>query len=252
MFDAYTEAGTATNAGVFIPVADLPGLTEAELATTGTELEGNLIYGILNALYTTLAPMTTLGIVSLAKGNPSGTGTNRFTESIGFGFQRVINFSAGTVGPLPLPTIGTEAGRGSVQIADVFPSAEIVAQSGAISGAGVVVPDTLITPYGGQAKATTEEDSRDWIGAIMAAIASGVTVRSSTVASAISSRTLPAGIRPTGVAIPPTWYDATNPITGISSASLPYVRVIQETITIEYEILIDPENQTVSLSNRTS
>jgi hypothetical protein len=252
MFEVFTEAGTAAAAGVFLPLADLPGLTALELATTGSQLEGHLAYALLNALYSTMAPMNTLGVVNLSKSNPTGTGAGLFTEAIGFAFQRVVNLQTGSVGVVPLATIGTETGLGSVAIADIFPDAEIVAESGAVAGAGIVVPDSVVANYGAASKASIEDDARDWIGGLLAALAGGLTVRSTTVASALTSRTALASLRSTGVAIPPTWYDATNPITGIAAADLNWIRVIQDAITIEYELAIDSETQSLSLSVRTA
>lgn len=252
MFDVYTQSGTATNAGIFIPLVDLPGLSQSELATTGNTLEANLVYAMLNALYSAMAPMTILGIVNLNKSQPSGTGTGRFSESVGFAYQRLVNYKMGTVGVIPLPTFGSEAGRGKIQADDVFPSAAVATQGGNIPGSGIVVPHSLVSDYGGGSLGSVTADARAWIGALQMAIAAGVTVRSATVESAITSRTLISGIRSTGVSIPAAWYDAANPLTNISAADLPWLRVIQDQVTIEYEMAIDADTQTLSLSVRTA
>lgn len=252
MFNAYTGSGTASNAGVFIPLADLPGLTQSELATTGSTLEGHLIYAVLNALYLSMSPMTILGIVNLSKSQPTGNATGRFSESIGFAYQRLLNYKTGAISAIPLAISGSEAGMGTVTIEDIFPSGEIVAQGGSIPGAGVVVPNSLIADYGAGILNNAGSDARSWVGAIMSAMAAVATVRSTTVESAVTSRTLVSAIRSTGVAIPANWYDPSNPLTNISVSDLGWLRVIQDQVTIEYELTIDPDNQTVSLSVRTA
>jgi hypothetical protein len=252
MFNVFAGSGTASNAGIFIPLADLPGLSQSELATTGSTLEANLVYAMLNALYSAMAPMTILGIANLNKSQPAGTGTGRFSEAIGFAYQRLINFKLGTVGAIPIAVTGTEAGMGSLTIEDIFPGAAIVSQGGAITGAGIVVPSSLVSDYGASTINNIDDDARAWVGALLPAIAAGVTVRSATVESAITSRTLISGIRSTGVSIPAAWYDAANPLTNISAADLPWLRVIQDQVTIEYEMAIDADTQTLSLSVRTA
>jgi hypothetical protein len=252
MFQVFSSSGTAAAAGVFIPLADLPGLSQSEIETTGAELEGNLIYSLLNAFYMGLNVRNTLGIVGLSKTNPQGNGTNRYTEGVGFGYQRLINYKTGTIAPIPLPTIGTEAGAGDCAIAYLFSGAQIKAQNAAIPGAGIVIPHALVADYGATSPTNTGNDARDWIGALLIAMAANTTLRSATVPSAITSRVSPATLRSVGIAIPPTWYDANNPITGISPEDLPYSRIIQDTITIEYELMSDADAQTFSLSIRTT
>lgn len=257
MFDFYTEAVTAgldngVNAGIFIPVADLAGLTQAELTETGTTREGKVIYGILNTLYSALAPIASLGLVGLTKSEPSGTGTNRYTETISLSMQWLINLSSHSVSSVPLPTIGTEAGKGAVSAEDIWPNCALSVADGSISGAGIVVKNSSLADYGGLALTTTADDARQTLAALFAGIIATCTLRTSTVASAITTKTNPLTTRGTGVTIPAAWYDPTNPVTGLTQADIPMVRIFQDSYSLTYELETNPDQQTVEIRVATS
>jgi hypothetical protein len=252
MFNYYAAsvlAGPANGVvdGVFIPVADLAGLTQAELSETGATREGKVIYGLLNSIYAGLAEIASLGLVNLTKSDPSGTGVNRFTESISLSVQWLLDLSSRSFSSIPLPITGSESGKGKVALEDIWPDAEIVTAEGSISGPGVLLADSLLTTYGASELTATTDDARDWIGALFAVIIANATVRTSTVASAITTRTNPLTIRGTGVTIPASWFDATNPVTGILAADVLHLRVFQETYSVEYELQTNPETQTVEI-----
>jgi len=252
MFNYYAasvNAGPANGvpAGVFIPVADLAGLTQAELSQTGATREGKVIYGLLNSVYAGLAEIASLGLVNLTKSDPSGTGVNRFTESISLSVQWLLDLSSRSFSSIPRPSIGAEAGKGKVTLADIWPDAEIILPEGAISGPGVLLADSLLTTYGASELTVTTDDARDWIGALFAAMVANATVRTATVASGITTRTNPLTIRGTGATIPASWFDATNPVTGILAADVPHLRVFQETYSIEYELETNPDTQTLEI-----
>lgn len=255
MFNFFTESVSAgaengVNAGVFVPLAELPGMASGELATTGATAEAHGVYALLNSLYSALAPLPSLGIINLIKTAPAGTGTNRYSEGIGATFQYLINLQTGAASVLPLPTIGSESGIGAIYLEDIWGAAAIITTEGAIPGAGLVVPETLIAQFGGVTPGAVDTDCRGWIAALFSAMTAGVSVRSATVSSAIVSKTNPATSRLTGVAIPPAWYDAVNPVTGIAGTDLGFLRVVQEAILIEYELISDPDAQTLEMSVR--
>lgn len=252
MFNYYAasvNAGPANGvpAGVFIPVADLAGLTQAELSQTGATREGKVIYGLLNSVYAGLAEIASLGLVNLTKSDPSGTGVNRFTESISLSVQWLLDLSSRSFSAVPCPSIGAEAGKGKVSLEDIWPDAEIVLPEGDISGPGVLLADSLLTTYGASELTVTTDDARDWIGALFAAMVANATVRTSTVAAGITARTNPLTIRGTGATIPASWFDPTNPVAGILSADVPHLRVFQETYSLEYELQTNPDAQTVEI-----
>ncbi|QHV00008.1 hypothetical protein [Synechocystis sp. CACIAM 05] len=257
MFDVFTEpveagAENGVVAGVFIPLADLPGMALAELSTTGATLDSHQVYSLLNSIYSALAQVPSLGIINLVKSAPVGTGPDKFTEGVGLTLQFLLNLQAGTLTTIPLATIGSEAGIGAVYLADIWPDCEKVAAEGAISGAGFLIPDSWIENYGATAIASVETDARRWIGALMAGIISSISPRTTTLSTAIITRTNPATLRMTGFAIPAGWYDATNPITGIASTDISKLRVVQETYLIEYEMAVNPDTQTLEVNIATS
>jgi hypothetical protein len=257
MFTFFTQsvqagAENGVTAGVFVPLAELPGMVTGELSTTGATAEAHGIYAVLNSIYSALAPLPSLGIINLIKSAPVGTGTGRYTEGIGATFQYLLNLQTKEISPLPLPTIGSEAGIGAIYLEDIWAGAAIIANEGAIPGAGLLIPAALVAVLGGINPGAIDTDCRGWIAALVGAISAGVSVRSATVASAIVTRTNPTSSRFAGVAIPPAWYDAVNPITGIVGADLGFLRVVQEAILVEYELLSDPDSQTLELSVRIS
>lgn len=257
MFSIFTEpvvagGGNGVIGGTYIPLADLPGMALAELSTTGTALDSHQTYSLLNSIYSAVANLNSLGIVNLSKTSPVGTGPNLFTEGVGLTMQYLLDLQAGTMGTIPLATIGTEAGMGAVYLSDIWPYCEKVSAEGEIDGAGILIPDSWIAGYGGGNIAAVDEDCRGWIGALMRGLLANLSVRSSTTATAIITRTNPNGIRMTGFAIPASWYDATNPLTGITSADLGHVRIVQESYLVEYEMAVNPESQTLEINVATN
>lgn len=258
MFDYYPNPVSAggsngVNGGVFIPQSDLPGLTLEELSHTGATREGKVVYGLVNSFFNSLATIPSLGIVNLSKSDPQGAGVNRFTEFVTVSWQWLLDFSDRSISPIPLPTIGASAGEGGVSLSDVWVGAEIIAQNGEISEPGIVIRDSVVfIKFGGEKPLLNTDDARGWLGAFWQALISSINVRSSTIASAITTLTNPSTIRGLGIAIPATWYDATNPVTGILAENLPNIRVFQESFSIEYEMLVDPSSQTLEVNIATT
>jgi hypothetical protein len=241
-------------AGVFIPVTDLPGIATGEFATNQSDIlkEGKAVYGLVNALYSKLSALSPLGIANLTKSNPSGTGPNTFTESLSFTFQWIQDLSTRTFYPVPLPTIGSNSGVGKVAIETVFPNATLVTANGAIPGEGMLFTHTMANKYGAVTPANKSNDARDWIYSIFLAAIAESTLRTSTTASAITNRTNLLTNRVTGATIPAAWYDATNPTSGILSADIPTLRIIQDALSLEYEVETNPETQTVEVKVATA
>lgn len=243
----YSQAITAgadngVVSGVFIPINNLQGITAEELASDQTDIlrEGKIIYGLVNQLFARLTALSPLGIVNVEKSIPSGTGTNRFTESVSFITQFVQDYSTRTFYRVPLPPSAV----GKASIADIFPNASLVTAEGAISGAGIVFSHSLANTYGAVTPSSVTVDARDWIFSIMHAAIAESTLRTSSVASAITNRTNLLNNRVAGLAIPTAYYDTTSPTSGILAANTPHLRLIQETLSIEYEIENFPLNQT--------
>lgn len=246
-----TGATTANADGVFIPVADIAGLSGAEISETGATLEGKLAYGFLNGLFSALGLVAPLGFAEFDKTSPAGTGDNLYTEGVEITFQRLIDLRTGQVGLPTLPDKGTHLGQGKLLLTDVWENCALIADGAMSSGAGVIVPNAWIESYGGAIPANVASDAREWFAALLFGMANTLTVRTATVNSAVTFRTILATNRVTGAAIPTEWYDDTNPKADLTAADLPFVRVIQERVRIEYEILTNPLAQTFEINVRT-
>lgn len=236
--------------GVFIPIANLQGIGSGELGNDQTDIlkEGKIIYGLVNQIYSQLAALSPLGFVSITKGSPSGTGANRFTESVSFITQWVQDFSTRTFYPVPLPT--SQAGKAT--IANIFPNASLVTNEGAIPGAGILFTHTLANTYGAVTPSSVTVDARDWIFSIMYAAIAESTLRTSSVASAVTNRTNIVSDRIVGLAIPTAYYDTSNPTSGILAADISHLRLIQGITSIEYEVESFPLDQTQEIRVATS
>lgn len=231
-------------AGVFIPLIDLPGVFAGEFAANQSDIskECKAVYGLSNAIYSGLSAKTALTGLSITKGNPSGTGTNRFTEQISLTFQWLVDFSSGAITPVPLNT----AQDGAASVADIFPNAVIVDAMAAIPGEGLLIPSSVTNKYGSYPPVTLSEDHRDWIYALFLAMVAESTLRSGSVQSAITNRSNLLTIRTTGLLIPAAYY-GTEPTTGVTSEALPYSRIFTDTLNLEYECEMNPSTQTLDV-----
>lgn len=250
--EIFPTTGTASSDGIFLPLTDLVGMVAGDLSETGVLLEGKLTYAFLNSLFDTIALLTPLALPSPEKGDPVGTGTEKYTESITLRIQRFLDLRTNTTYLPTLPNTGSYAGQGGLTIADIWPGAAKVAAAGETGEAGVLIPDSWVSGYGGAIPSTVDSDSRSWVAAFINAVDHTIAVRSTTVASSITRKTDPNTIRPLGVAIPADFYDATNPTSGIAAADLPYLRLVQESITIDYELLTDSDAQTFEVNVATA
>ena len=245
--EIFPTSGTTTEAGIFVPVEDLAGMTAGELSDTGVTLEGKVAYGFLNSLYGAVSTVLPLGLPEPEKTDPTGTAPNIYTEGVTIRVQRFLDVRTNTCYLPGLPTTGSYAGEGGMSLTDIWPGATKLGAGATTGGAGVLIPNDWIASYGGTAPATVGADARDWIGAFITAVNHTLAVRTSTVASSIIRKQTPGTVRVTGIAIPAEFYDETNPITNLTPADLPYLRLTQETVTIEYEILTDPATQTLEV-----
>lgn len=241
--------GNGVVSGVFIPRADLPGVAAGEFAAGESTItkEGKAVYGLVNAIYSGLSALTTVTGMTISKGNPSGTGINRFTEAVTLVFQWLADFSTRNLDPIPL----NNASTGKVSLADVFPTATILMAEEEIPGEGLLIPDTVAATYGGDVPGNLSADARDWIYALFLAMVAESTLRTATAQSAITTRSNLLTLRVAGLSIPANYYGAI-PVAGLSEAQLPHVRVFTDTLTLEYELETNPETQTVEIRVATS
>jgi hypothetical protein len=238
-FDA---AGSCAAEGVFIPVADLPGVQAAELAAAqpANTKESKVILALLNALSTGI-PATTLGLTAV-KGSPAGAGADVLNCPFTFTWQRVLNLANNETTPAPVPVAGANAGIGDVALVDIFPNSAKVAAAGAVAGAGVVINTAQLQNYSAITQATINPaaDSRDWIMALMDAISTDSTVRSATVASGVVSRT-----RGTigAATIPAAWTATTAPASGLDAADLPVLGLVTRSNAVAVQVALNQITQ---------
>jgi len=245
-------AGNSTGAGVFIPAANLHGVSAGELNSANTALlEGKFLYGFLNALLLACSEQAPLGFVGFSKTTSDG-GINVIRETVSFTLQWVADYKLNSIYALPIPETGSYADLGGLSLAGVFPDCELVTLGAGCPGEGVVIYHTVATNNGGTVPASELEDARGWLMGALLGLAAGVTLRSATVASAVRSATNLLRQRITGVTFPDTYASASNPLTGISVADIPHLRLLQEPIALEIELEINSQTQTLDVKVATN
>jgi hypothetical protein len=249
--EIFTEAGTTVEAGVFIPTLDLMGMATDEITGAGELLEGKLAYAFLNGLHQAIQTTTPLGFPDSVKLDPSGVGPSLFTEGVTLNIIRLLDLRANTVSLLPLPVAGANAGQGKLTLADCWGASEKLAGGASTPGAGVLIPDSFISNFGGEIPSTVDSDARSYFAALMVGMVNSLSARTSAYASAIARKTNPLTIRGTGISVLDSYWQGDGPTSGLIEADLPYIRLIRETLTIEYELVLNPDNQTFEISVRT-
>lgn len=246
----YSEAVIAgaengVSQGIFVPASDLPGFNGSEFTDTSEiTKEGKAIYALLNAVYLKTVTSPPLGFASITKSAPQGTIVNQSTESVSLTFQWIQDLSSKTTYAPPLPTIGTNAGLGGCSLEQIFPNCVKVNNEGAIPGAGILLLASDIALYGGSHPSSTSTDARDWIAGLFGLLIANATLRTSSIASAITNKTNALTTKVNGLQFPASWYDANSPLTGLLAADIPHYRIIQDSFSVTYEYLNDPLAQT--------
>jgi hypothetical protein len=230
-------SGNGVVAGLFIPIADIPMISAGEFASGVSQAtkESKLLLGLGTALYDyyTANSANILGFaVSLAQASVSAKIVN-WTYS--FTTQKVAKQADGTFDILPLPSIGTNSGVGGVNIDDIFANAALVSAEGAISGEGVLIPNSDIV---GATDAVLGSDMRDYLEGLLTFIAgSGVSVRGTSTASGITALSNPTNY--SIFALPAAAYDATNPTTDILASELGYIATVQKSVAYTVQLTLN-------------
>ena len=239
-FEFFETAGNAVANGVFIPRADLIGISAGEFADNQSVAlkENKLIYSIANKL-TDGVLATALGITATL-GAITGQSALLSSKAYSFTVQYYADQENEVIDLLPLPSIGSQVGVGEITIEDIFPNAEKVAAAGAVPGEGVLIPSALLEDYGSPAHASLNiaSDSRSYLGALIRYMVSKMDLRTASVASAITAKTIGGT---TGVTLPAIATDATNPTTGINSANIDKLDFYSRTLSFTIQRI---ENET--------
>ncbi len=254
-FEYFDAAGTAVADGVFIPVTGVSGLLAAELAAAqAADLKlSKSIYALLEQAYAILSPtgFRKLGFTT-AKASPAGAGTNLINQNYSFTAQKVANYDTDTLSMIGLPTVGTNSGLGKFAIGDLFAGAAKISAGGAIPSAGFLIPTALLTAYSSLTHAALTvsgvSDNRDWFHALLDWLGNSVALRSTTVASAITSRSAssPSASAPSGDLIA-----VSNPTSNIPSDQVDRYAVLSKSYSITLQLLINPTTQTFDVNSIT-
>lgn len=248
-FEFFTADGVTVAAGVFLPVAALPGLLAAELAA-GNARESKVVLALMNQMYEVLgsSSFAKLGF-ALTKGNPTGVGPDLLTQSYGVTLSYIANHADNTLSQIPSASTGTNANLGEFAVDDVFTGAAKLAAGANTGGAGVLVVTSELQSYGGPAQAdigvVAGSDDREWFAALTAYTVMQSTVRSANDASAITARSRG---QATGGQIPAAYYAATNPTAGLSADDLDRLSLFTVAFSVTVQLLIDQEAQTFDVN----
>jgi hypothetical protein len=245
-FDA---AGNATNAGVFIPIAALPGIISTELAPEVSPpiKQSKVIFSILNRIFDVVSPTSFAALgLTVTKNTPSGTGINRIGQTFSATWQKLVDLSSNSLKLIPVPSTGANLGLGEFSLLDIFPLAEKVAAAGAVSGAGIVIATAPLTEYDSDLvqdsiTISNSSDNRNYLFAFLTYLSVAMDLRSATVASALS------GLSASSIgatAIPAAFTQSNDPTSDIDPANLPKLGIITKTLTYTVELEMNTTSQT--------
>lgn len=252
--------------GLYIPIADLPGMDAAELALaeSSNRKEGKVVFSIVQKIFQYLSVNTNVLSLRMSIGNPAIISSSLIALSYSLIVDYLTNVSAGTNSMVPVPSVGVYSGIGDVSLREIFPNCFKVASTAntadasgiGASGAGVLVSTEDLSQYGffndvADSTLTTlniTADNRYAIASIMQCICDGnISIRSSSTASGITSTLVSAA---STAVMPINYYANTNPLTSISAANLDHLSITRRTYSITFELTLDP--QVLEINNVTT
>lgn len=251
----FSSSGTASAAGIFIPRDNIAGLiTDSELAGSVDAIVKNckFLTGFLTTLQSVIAAnrsitgslATALGF-TITKGNPTGVQPGIFTQTFTTSVAQVVDYSTGTFYPIPVPTSGSNSGRGVLKITDVFPDAVSVASAASIAEAGVLIPHTEVDAYGAvtATNPTSDTQSRQWFAAMLRYLFNEIPIRVTTpvTPSALITKTLGTV---SSFTLPADALSSTNPSTGLELNKTLVNDVYFRSLSFNIEYLLNETTQT--------
>ncbi|ANV84619.1 hypothetical protein AWQ21_09615 [Picosynechococcus sp. PCC 7003] len=240
--------GNGVPAGLFLPIADLPGVVAGEFADAQSQAtkESKAALAIANAIHDYLSA-NSADIVGMTSTRAKAS-VSDILDNLTFSFacQYVADLETETVGQIPLPASGANSGVGGFALDDLFANAAEVAEEDAITGEGVVIPYADLVEYGGSDPAAiTGVDNRDFVAAMIRAFPAIVPVRSASVASGVTSISQAAG---TTFTLPAAATAETDPTTGLTAADLPKIAALQFTTSWTVQVALDQAAQTFDVN----
>lgn len=234
-FPAAVAAGSGNGvpAGIFIPQADLPGITTAaELGNPNQERK--VAYSICNRVHDALAGIPTKLGISNSRSMSTGA-LDRINQSFLLTVLFVANHVDNTLSVLPLP--GSNAGR--VSLSALFPAAAIVGAEGAVPGPGVVVPSVLITENGGSVPGAVANDARSWLNALYQSMVLGLEPSEAVISPSRSSAT---------GSTPAADFTGAGATTGLDADDLSRLSFFSLTYSVTLQISLNQSTQTFDLA----
>lgn len=259
----YNDANTVTVpttlpfVGLYIPIADLPGMEATELAVGVSEKikEGKTFYSILQRINNHLSSAPNILGLSPQISNPVIINPTTISLTYSLTVDYLVNVSSGKVKMIPPPTTGVFSGIGKVSLKNIFPNCFTVKstnntgdESGiGVAGAGVLISTEDLAEYGffndveGSTISTINltEDNRYAISSIYQSITDGnVAVRTSTTPSGITTVTIS---NASVVTIPTSYYASSNPLSGIAATDLDHLSITRRTYGVTFELNLLPQ-----------
>lgn len=237
-------------AGIFIPVSDLPGVEAAELDEANADAKDKGVMAFVYRVWEFLnQPAASPLGMSLARGNLLAQGQDLVRQQFTFTTTIANKLDSGTVGLLPVPSTGANAGVGRVALNAIFPN--MIDGSAGLNDvpAGIVIAtpgnfaDTL-TPG-----ASVSTQSRPWLTSFFMALGTESQIRSGTEASGIVTRSLSNAV---GQAPLAAWTQANDPTTGLVAADLPKYKFYNLTVASTFEKKLNFTAQTFDLNRVTA
>lgn len=247
-FESSVGSPSGCSNGIFLPIADLPGVNAGELADSAPE-ETKQAKALL-AMYLAIAdglPNDTLGLT--ATRGSTGSGLDLTNNTFTMVPTIYVDHESGVFDALPIPSVGTNTGVGGLAVTDIFANAVKVDADAAITGEGVVIPSSPLMRYGAPDYASLDPgaDSRLWFLGFFQWVGStaDVALRSADTASAVVAKNR-AGT--SAVTLPGAATDATNPTTDLASGDLSKISVVSHNCTLSIQTKTDQLQQTVEVN----
>lgn len=259
LFEFGDAAWSAGSDGLFIPLSDLPGVIDEELADEiDVEIKtGQAIHSICKqvvksltgtSFLTTATDPNKLGVsYTLTESLPS-VGLKNKTYSLTF--TKVLDLAAKTIYFVPVATAGTNNGKGDFSLTDLFANCAKVASGSNTAGAGILIKSSVINSYGASTHAnlSLSADAREWLESFMLSLfdsTDGLIIRATGVESPFPSA--PVKGAPSSVTLPTVATQSTNPTTGLVGANLSKLNFVSYTLAVTIQ-LIENEDETVSVN----
>lgn len=252
--DTVSVPTTLPFVGIYIPIADLPGMIAAELATTeaANRKEGKTVFSLIQRIHSYLFVNTGTLSLTTSISNPSVVSSSLIAVTYNLAVNYLTNVALGTNSMVPPAGVGVYSGIGDISLRDIFPNCIKVASTAntadasgiGVAGAGVLISSADLAVYGflndvpGSTISTLNitGDNRYAIAAMYQSICDGnVGIRTTSNASGITNVNISNAIV---TSIPTSYYSASNPVSGISSTNLDHLSITARTYSITFELVL--------------